>query len=122
MPKVMPTRKIVTRDAQYNFKRQCREPGCSAHPSFGYKGDPRPSYCKAHAAMGMQDVISRRCQEATCDKQPSFGNAGESRAVFCKAHAVIGMVCVKARWKGTDTRPRFSDQELAAANTMLHLV
>jgi hypothetical protein len=33
---------------------------CTKRPSYGFRGDPRPTRCGSHKEVGMEDLISAR--------------------------------------------------------------
>eukprot|EP00752_Nemacystus_decipiens_P012258 g10865.t1 len=91
--------------------------GCGARPSYGVKGDKRPSACADHRREGLVPIKSARalrsCDFGDCREVPLFNFKGKRRARRCRAHMLEGMVDVKVpccEYPGCSELPVFGEE------------
>jgi hypothetical protein len=71
----------------------CNHTGCEKIASFG---TTTPKFCKAHAEVGMRNLLAKMCEGTDCDVQASYNFHG-MRPRFCQRHAEGGMEIVIGR-------------------------
>jgi len=70
--------------------KQCLK--CNKRPSFNYKNEKKPLYCKEHKLPDMIDIKNINCLE--CNKRASFNFNYEKKPIYCNTHKLREMINV----------------------------
>lgn len=75
--------------------RKCKgDSECKTIPTFNFRNEKSPKFCKKHKKEDMVNVTTKRCAEETCDKFPMYNIPNSKLGMFCVKHKNEDMIDV----------------------------